>query len=107
MDTRTTAQAISLHHEVCAPIVMIRHVILINIYTKMYFTLLTIIVVSSINRILSHNPITSLSDICIYLYRGEIRYKYTHAIPTNENSLFKGEHIIKQRRVSVISRTQP
>ncbi|XP_064386959.1 alpha-ketoglutarate-dependent dioxygenase alkB homolog 7, mitochondrial-like [Halichondria panicea] len=48
-----------------------------------------------------------LSRFSLYIMRGVIRYKYTHAIPTNENSVFKGERITKQRRVSVISRTQP
>ena len=44
---------------------------------------------------------------CMHTCRGVARYKYNHAIPVSENSVFKGEQITKQRRVSVISRTQP
>ena len=43
----------------------------------------------------------------VYLHRGDLRYHYTHEIPCGEQSTFAGEMVPRDRRVSVICRTQP
>ena len=43
----------------------------------------------------------------LYIMRGEIRYKYTHAILSAEDSQFRGSVIPKERRVSLVCRTAP
>lgn len=45
--------------------------------------------------------------LCLYNHRGEIRYKYTHAILSAEDSQFRGSVIPKERRVSLVCRTAP
>ncbi|CAK9803232.1 Alpha-ketoglutarate-dependent dioxygenase alkB homolog 7, mitochondrial [Anthophora quadrimaculata] len=43
----------------------------------------------------------------LYIMSGTARYDYNHEILKNEKSYFKGQHIPKGRRVSVICRCQP
>ncbi|CAK9818016.1 Alpha-ketoglutarate-dependent dioxygenase alkB homolog 7, mitochondrial [Anthophora plagiata] len=43
----------------------------------------------------------------LYIMSGTARYDYNHEILKNEKSYFKGQHILKDRRVSVICRCQP
>ncbi|CAK9826999.1 Alpha-ketoglutarate-dependent dioxygenase alkB homolog 7, mitochondrial [Anthophora retusa] len=43
----------------------------------------------------------------LYIMSGTARYDYNHEILKNEKSYFKGQHILKGRRVSVICRCQP
>lgn len=59
--------------------------------------------------------ITASNNYCVILtgmfplllYRSVARYDYTHAIPTSDESEFKGQTVSKDRRVSVICRTIP
>lgn len=43
----------------------------------------------------------------IYFYSGIARYNYTHEILKNKESFFKGQYILKDRRISIICRSQP
>ncbi|XP_043602781.1 alpha-ketoglutarate-dependent dioxygenase alkB homolog 7, mitochondrial isoform X1 [Bombus pyrosoma] len=43
----------------------------------------------------------------LYIMSGVARYNYNHEILKNEESFFKGQHILKGRRISVICRCQP
>ena len=50
---------------------------------------------------------SSLFPVLCFL-RGPVRFSYTHAIPAlGEQSRFRGEAVVRDRRVSVISRTHP
>ena len=40
-------------------------------------------------------------------FRDTIRYDYTHEILPGEQSIFKGESIQKDRRISIILRNEP
>ena len=42
-----------------------------------------------------------------FFYSGTARYNYNHEILKNEESFFEGQHIPKDRRISVICRCQP
>lgn len=42
-----------------------------------------------------------------YLYRDEARYKFTHEILKDEESVFNGQKVPRQRRISVICRNLP
>lgn len=42
-----------------------------------------------------------------FIYRSTVRYDYTHAIPVGDESEFKGQPILRDRRVSIICRTIP
>lgn len=39
--------------------------------------------------------------------KGTARFDYTHEILSNEHSVFKGEKVFKDRRISVICRNEP
>lgn len=41
------------------------------------------------------------------IFSGVARYKYNHEILKSEESYFKGQHISKSRRISVICRSEP
>nr|CAI5862590.1 unnamed protein product [Callosobruchus analis] len=43
----------------------------------------------------------------LYIMKGTARFDYTHEILSNEHSVFKGESILKDRRISVICRNEP
>ncbi|XP_076756510.1 alpha-ketoglutarate-dependent dioxygenase alkB homolog 7, mitochondrial [Xylocopa sonorina] len=43
----------------------------------------------------------------LYIMSGAARYNYNHEIFKNEKSYFEGQHIPKDRRISVICRSQP
>ncbi|KAK9892391.1 hypothetical protein WA026_019842 [Henosepilachna vigintioctopunctata] len=43
----------------------------------------------------------------LYVMKNSARYNYTHEILSNENSIFKGEIVFKDRRISVICRNEP
>ncbi|KOC64403.1 putative alpha-ketoglutarate-dependent dioxygenase ABH7 [Habropoda laboriosa] len=43
----------------------------------------------------------------LYIMSGTARYDYNHEILKNAESYFKGQHILKGRRVSIICRCQP
>ncbi|KAF3424535.1 hypothetical protein E2986_08245 [Frieseomelitta varia] len=43
----------------------------------------------------------------LYIMSGTARYNYNHEILKNEESFFEGQHIPKDRRISVICRCQP
>ncbi|XP_066251528.1 alpha-ketoglutarate-dependent dioxygenase alkB homolog 7, mitochondrial isoform X1 [Euwallacea similis] len=43
----------------------------------------------------------------LYVMKAVARFEYTHEILSNENSIFKGEKVLKDRRISVICRNQP
>ena len=46
--------------------------------------------------------------VTLCYYRGAVRYNYTHAIPqTGSVSCFQDRTIVRDRRISVISRTHP
>ena len=42
-----------------------------------------------------------------FVFRDAARYEYTHEILPEEQSLFKGEVIPRDRRISVIMRNEP
>lgn len=42
-----------------------------------------------------------------YLMRHSARYNFTHEILSNENSVFRGSPIVKDRRISIICRNEP
>ncbi|XP_057658415.1 alpha-ketoglutarate-dependent dioxygenase alkB homolog 7, mitochondrial isoform X2 [Diorhabda carinulata] len=43
----------------------------------------------------------------LYIMKNFARFDYTHEILSNERSVFKGEKIFKDRRISVICRNEP
>lgn len=43
----------------------------------------------------------------LYIMTGTARYDYTHEILKNEESFFKEEKVVKNRRISVICRNEP
>uniref|UniRef100_A0AAR5Q0N4 Alpha-ketoglutarate-dependent dioxygenase AlkB-like domain-containing protein n=1 Tax=Dendroctonus ponderosae TaxID=77166 RepID=A0AAR5Q0N4_DENPD len=43
----------------------------------------------------------------LYIMKGVARFDYTHEILSNDNSIFKGEKVLKDRRISVICRNEP
>lgn len=43
----------------------------------------------------------------LYIMTGSARYDYTHEVLKNEESFFKGEEVIKKRRISVMCRNEP
>ncbi|CAH1991229.1 unnamed protein product [Acanthoscelides obtectus] len=43
----------------------------------------------------------------LYIMKGTARFDYTHEILSNDHSVFKGEKIFKDRRISVICRNEP
>lgn len=43
----------------------------------------------------------------IHFYSGIARYNYTHEILKNKESFFEGQYILKDRRISIICRSQP
>lgn len=43
----------------------------------------------------------------LYVMKDTARYKYTHEILDNKNSIFKNTQIFKTRRISVICRNEP
>lgn len=43
----------------------------------------------------------------LYVMKGTARFDYTHEILKNEESVFKGKKVPKDRRISVICRNEP
>ncbi|XP_050299536.1 alpha-ketoglutarate-dependent dioxygenase alkB homolog 7, mitochondrial isoform X2 [Anthonomus grandis grandis] len=43
----------------------------------------------------------------LYIMKGTARFDYTHEILSNEHSVFKGNKVFKDRRISVICRNEP
>lgn len=43
----------------------------------------------------------------LYIMRDDARYNYTHEVLGEEESFFKGEPVVKERRVSIVSRNEP
>lgn len=43
----------------------------------------------------------------LYIMTGVARYEFTHEVLKNEESFFKGEKILKNRRISVMCRNEP
>lgn len=43
----------------------------------------------------------------LYVMKGTARFNYTHEILKNEESVFKGKKVPKDRRISVICRNEP
>ncbi|XP_055389230.1 alpha-ketoglutarate-dependent dioxygenase alkB homolog 7, mitochondrial [Condylostylus longicornis] len=48
-----------------------------------------------------------LPRLSLYIMSHSARYNFTHEILANENSQFKGEKILKTRRISIICRNEP
>ncbi|XP_026021056.1 alpha-ketoglutarate-dependent dioxygenase alkB homolog 7, mitochondrial [Astatotilapia calliptera] len=48
-----------------------------------------------------------LSRRSLYILRDQARYKFTHEILKNEESVFNGQRVPRQRRISVICRNLP
>ena len=42
----------------------------------------------------------------LFLNRDDIRYDYTHEILKNSDSFFKGQQILKGRRISIVCRNE-
>jgi len=42
----------------------------------------------------------------LYILRGISRYNYTHAILKKEESIFKGDAVLKERRISIVCRNE-
>ncbi|KAH9404003.1 Alpha-ketoglutarate-dependent dioxygenase alkB 7, mitochondrial [Tyrophagus putrescentiae] len=43
----------------------------------------------------------------LYIMRGDSRYKFTHEILDDKTSYFRGQHVPRDRRISVICRNEP
>lgn len=43
----------------------------------------------------------------LYIMKESARYDYTHEILRNEDSIFNGQKVFKDRRISVICRNEP
>ena len=43
----------------------------------------------------------------LYIMTDVIRYDYTHEVLANEQSIYNGEHVEKDRRISIICRSEP
>lgn len=43
----------------------------------------------------------------LYIMTGVSRYEFTHEVLKNEESFFKNEKVLKDRRISVICRNEP
>ena len=43
----------------------------------------------------------------LYIMKGVIRYDYTHEVLASEQSIYNGEHVEKDRRISIICRSEP
>ncbi|CAH1118084.1 unnamed protein product [Phaedon cochleariae] len=66
----------------------------------------------SVMRLVHDKNKTLYADILIkrrslYIMKDSARFDYTHEILNNENSIFKGERVLKERRISVICRNEP
>ncbi|KAM4676228.1 alpha-ketoglutarate-dependent dioxygenase alkB homolog 7, mitochondrial isoform 1-T2 [Discoglossus pictus] len=67
---------------------------------------------SSVMRLVSVDKNEDRADLllprrCLYILSGTARYKFTHEILRDEESIFKGEQIPRERRISVICRNLP
>lgn len=67
---------------------------------------------SSVMRLVHQEIKDKYADILLkrrslYIMRDTIRYDYTHEILPGEQSIFKGESIQKDRRISIILRNEP
>ena len=51
-----------------------------------------------------------MSDLSVgvfyFFFRGISRYNYTHAILKKEESIFKGDAVLKERRISIVCRNE-
>ncbi|EDO38222.1 predicted protein, partial [Nematostella vectensis] len=57
-----------------------------------------------------HNTVmvdTLLPARSMYIIRNAVRYEFTHEVLSDEMSYWRGEHILRDRRISVILRNQP
>ncbi|XP_060533752.1 alpha-ketoglutarate-dependent dioxygenase alkB homolog 7, mitochondrial [Cylas formicarius] len=66
----------------------------------------------SIMRLVNEQNKSLYGDILLkrrslYVMKGTARFDYTHEILANEKSIFKGETIVKNRRISIICRNEP
>uniref|UniRef100_H3AJ33 Alpha-ketoglutarate-dependent dioxygenase alkB homolog 7, mitochondrial n=1 Tax=Latimeria chalumnae TaxID=7897 RepID=H3AJ33_LATCH len=67
---------------------------------------------SSVMRLVSENDACDWVDLLLrrrslYILRGRARYEFTHAILREEESVFNGEKVPRNRRISVICRNLP
>ncbi|CAI9603344.1 unnamed protein product [Staurois parvus] len=67
---------------------------------------------SSIMRLVCVNSPEEWVDLllprrCLYIISGTARYDFTHEILRDEESFFNGEHVERDRRISVICRNLP
>lgn len=44
---------------------------------------------------------------CSHLHRDQARFSFTHEILKDEESIFKGQKVPRQRRISIICRNLP
>ncbi|WAR24911.1 ALKB7-like protein [Mya arenaria] len=61
---------------------------------------------SSVMRLVNSEDKSKFADVLLER-RDEARYKYSHEILKEEESIFKGKAVPKDRRISVICRNQP
>ncbi|KAL4237176.1 Alpha-ketoglutarate-dependent dioxygenase alkB 7 [Mactra antiquata] len=66
----------------------------------------------SIMRLVHNEDKTKFADFLLerrslYIMKDAARYNYTHEILKNEDSIFNGKQIIKDRRISIICRNEP
>lgn len=66
----------------------------------------------SVMRLVNEKNKTLYADVLLkrrslYIMTGSARYDYTHEVLKNEESIFKGEKILKGRRISVMCRNEP
>ncbi|CAH2272881.1 alpha-ketoglutarate-dependent dioxygenase alkB homolog 7, mitochondrial [Pelobates cultripes] len=67
---------------------------------------------SSIMRLVSVENADERADLllprrCLYMLSGAVRYNFTHEILRDEESVFNGERVPRERRISVICRNLP
>ncbi|XP_005107477.1 alpha-ketoglutarate-dependent dioxygenase alkB homolog 7, mitochondrial [Aplysia californica] len=67
---------------------------------------------SCVMRLALEKDKTKFGDIhlpqrCLYIMRGKARYDFTHEVLKEEESIFKGQTIPRDRRMSVICRNEP
>ena len=117
MDPRTPTTSLPLHHEVQHTHNCIQYYYSVSVPDLPCSALVSVSVLepnqthTHISPCSMHNYIdgwsSSLFPVLCFL-RGPVRFSYTHAIPTvGEQSRFRGEVVVRDRRVSVISRTHP
>lgn len=67
---------------------------------------------SSVMRLVNEEDKSQVADILLerrslYVMKGAARYKFTHEVLQDKCSYFRGIHVPRERRISVICRNEP